>query len=265
VIPQAEDFKAESLALHELLTGIDANRYDEKTQFKDWTINCVLQHLHFWNMMANLSLTDEAEFLQILGEVLESDLGMPGFEKAYLNDLKGVALLDAWHDFFLVLAQNFSDTDPKKRLKWAGPDMSARSSITARLMETWAHGQEVYDHLSVERVNTDRIKNIAHLGTGTFGFTYALRGRTVPDDVPYVKLTAPSGASWEWNEPNTSNFVEGDAVEFCQVVTQSRNVAETGLKVVGHVAGEWMSMAQCFAGGAETPPPVGTRFTQKAS
>ena len=38
--------------------------------------------------------------------------------------------------------------------------MSARSSISARLMETWAHGQAVYDRLGVVRVDTDRIRNI---------------------------------------------------------------------------------------------------------
>jgi len=35
------------------------------------------------------------------------------------------------------------------RVKWIGVDMSARSCLTARLMETWAHGQEIYDILGV--------------------------------------------------------------------------------------------------------------------
>ena len=43
------------------------------------------------------------------------------------------------------LASKYKGTDPKKRLKWAGPEMSARSSVTARQMETWAHGQELFD------------------------------------------------------------------------------------------------------------------------
>ena len=30
-------------------------------------------------------------------------------------------------------------------MKWFGPDMSVLSSISARLMETWAHDQAVYD------------------------------------------------------------------------------------------------------------------------
>jgi hypothetical protein len=31
------------------------------------------------------------------------------------------------------------------RITWYGPSMSARSFVTARLMEAWAHGQDVAD------------------------------------------------------------------------------------------------------------------------
>jgi len=74
-----------------------------------------------------------------------------------------------------------------------------------------------------------------------------------------VELTAPSGVLWTWNEPSDER-VSGSATEFCQVVTQTRNVADTKLEVTGAVAREWMSMAQCFAGAAREPPPPGTRF-----
>jgi uncharacterized protein (TIGR03084 family) len=77
-----------------------------------------------------------------------------------------------------------------------------------------------------------------------------------------VKISAPSGDTWEWNEPSEENRVEGLAAEFCQVVAQVRNIAETDLKVTGEVATRWMSMAQCFAGPPEEPPAPGTRFTK---
>ncbi len=264
MIPQAEDFKAESLGLHALLSDVVPERFDEKTQFKDWTINDVLQHLHHWNLMAWWSLTNEAQFTAVLNEMVDSGLGMRGFEEKKLEGTKGKELLDMWHEGFLKVSGDFADADPKQRLKWAGPEMSARSSITARLMETWAHGQEIYDHLGAPRVNTDSIKNIAYLGVNTFGYCHMVREIPVPENKPYVKLTAPSGDIWEWNEPNDKNFVEGDAGEFCLVVTQARNIAEVNLKVVGDVASQWMSIAQCFAGPAEDPPAVGTRFTKKA-
>jgi len=184
---------------------------------------------------------------------------MRGFENRFLDGLSGKAMLDTWHAQVDVTTNHFAKADPKKRLKWAGPDMSARSSITARLMETWAHGQEIYDHLGLERLDKDRIRNIAHLGVSTFGWTFGARGRQPPGPVPHVRLTAPSGATWEWNESNTQDRVSGNASEFCQVVTQTRNIEDTKLCVSGDIAREWMSIAQCFAGPPETPPPAGSR------
>ena len=53
--------------------------------------------------------------------------------------------------------------------------------------------------------------------------------------------------------------VEGAAVDFCKVVTQTRNVADTALRVSGPVAADWMTIVQCFAGPPEDPPAPGTR------
>ena len=130
---------------------------------------------------------------------------------------------------------------------------------TARQMETWAHGQAVYDLMGVTRAPTDRLRDIAEIGVRTYGWTFANRQRAVPGPAPHVRLTAPSGAVWTWNDPVPDNGVEGDALDFCQVVTQTRNVADTGLVVRGEVAREWMRLAQCFAGGPEDPPPPGMR------
>ncbi len=265
MLQQAIDFRDESDALHTLLNPLTDSAFDQGTQFKGWTINDVLAHLHFWNWAADLSLTDESGFQALMADVNEAMSGgasLRHIETTRLEGLKGRPLLRAWHQFYQSMADHFAQADPKARVKWAGPDMSVRSSITARLMETWAHGQEVYDTLGVERVNTDRIRNIAHLGMNTFGWTFAVRGLDVPADVPYVRLTAPSGDVWEWNKPNTENRVEGEATEFCQVVTQVRNVADTKLQVTGETARRWMGMAQCFAGPPEDPPAPGSRFTQ---
>jgi len=126
-------------------------------------------------------------------------------------------------------------------------------------METWAHGQEVYDLMKVPRVPTDRIKSIAVIGVKTFGWTFMNRGLDVPGPAPHVRLVAPSGELWEWNEANGNDAVRGSAVDFCHVVTQGRNIEDTELEVVGDVATRWMAIAQCFAGGPADPPKPGTR------
>lgn len=257
----ATDFLDESNALHALVASLSDADFDQPTLFKGWTINNILRHLHVWNIAAGLSLTDEEGFTAFMQSMFTGVRGgkLPEFESDYLDGLAGQALCDAWSANFQILAVNFRAADSHQRVKWVGPDMSAISSITARLMETWAHGQAVYDLLGQDRIDTDRIGNIVRLGINTYGWTFKNRREEIPQPMPHVRLTAPSGAIWEYGEPSASGSIIGSATEFCQVVTQCRNIADTKLKVEGDVATRWMAVAQCFAGAPNDPPAKGAR------
>ena len=258
---QADDFLAETKALSTLVSPLSDDAYLQHTAFKGWTIDMVLRHLHFWNNAVLLSLKDEAAFGRLV-EDLMGDLRagtLTDFEHRYLDGLSGSALRSIWVALAEEVAGAFGTIDPSARLPWVGPDMSARSSITARLMETWAHGQEVYDQLGVPRANEDRIRNIVVLGVNTYGWTFRNRREDVPEPMPFVSLTAPSGEIWTYGEENATERIDGAAEEFCQVVTQTRNIADTSLEVTGPNASAWMAKAQCFAGPAQDPPAPGTR------
>ena len=265
MLTQADDFKKECDALYGLLKDLPDAAFDQPTQFKGWAINDVLEHLHIWNWAAHESLVNEDSFTAYIAKIMAPDmqsLPLKERERQFFNGEKGQVLLAKWHEFYQKTAAAFRGADPKMRLKWAGPDMSARSSITARLMETWAHGQEIYDSLGVARVDGDHIQNIVILGINTFKWTYATRKEHPPGPIPYVELTAPSGETWAFGDVSDVSFVKGAATDFCQVVTQVRNIADTSLTVAGPVATDWMSKAQCFAGAPEDPPAPGSRFTR---
>lgn len=265
MLQQALDFRDESDALFALLDPLDDQDWKRKTQFKGWTINDVVAHLHMGNYAADLSLQDSDAF-RAFGQRFAAErkrgASLVDATNAWLAGKHNRDLLYLWRDYYQEMTARFADADPKQRVLWFGPDMSVRSSITARLMETWAHAQAVYDLLGQERTNTDRIKNIVVIGINTFGWTFTNRGFPVPADIPYLRLTAPSGEVWEWSQATQGNRIEGSAVEFCQVVTQVRNIADTTLRVVGDTATWWMSIAQCFAGPPENPPQPGSRFKQ---
>ena len=164
MLEQAIHFKEESDALYKLLINADKNSFKLKTQFKSWTINDVLYHLHVWNIAALLSLKNEnefKEFMQNFMEAVKSGNSAREYEKILSDNTEGLDLLNLWKETYEKISNEFAKSDPKKRVKWAGPDMSVRSSITARHMETWAHGQEIFDQLGFERIDTDRIKNKA--------------------------------------------------------------------------------------------------------
>jgi len=272
-----EDFSQECDLLDRLYSDLSDADWQRSTQFKDWTPNDILIHLHFWNRAANLSLHQPEEFDRLYTTVaatIKSE-GLRPIENRLIVE-RGNELLIAWRNLYLEMSAHWATLDAKKRVKWAGPDMSVRSSITARQMETWAHGQAVFDLFGQQRRETDRVKNIVILGVNTYGWTYKVRNIKPPGPMPRLRLTSPQGSQWEFGDdeddhnrnelsPNEQNLITGSAVGFAQTVTQTRNVADTDLKVTGPIATDWMATAQCFAGAAVSPPAAGSRFLQGRS
>jgi len=261
-IDQAYDYRQETKLLAGILNLLNEDDFDTRTLFKGWTINDVLGHLYMFDVAALRTLESSDAFRAFFAPIrvqLAKGKTLLQCQYPWLDGLKGQALLAAWRDNAEAVTNAYRTADPKQRVQWAGPEMSALSSITARQMETWAHGHEVFDVLGQIRPESDRIRNIAHLGVNTYGWAFVNRGMDVPDPAPYVRLTAPSGAVWEWNTPQSGNSVSGDAVEFAQVVTQVRSVGDTGLVTQGNTARKWMEIAQCFAGSPEQPPATGDR------
>ena len=261
-LQQAYDFRDECNAVYSILENLKEQDYEMLTQFKGWTFNNVIGHLHVWNYAADISLKDGDEWKNFANSALQA-LGngssMNEFEQTITKGIQGPELLSMWKEYYTDMTERFAVADPKKRVKWMGPDMSVRSSISARHMETWAHAQELYDSLGLDRINEDRIKNIVIIGNNTFKWCFTVHKKSLPSIRPYLKLISPSGEIWEYNEFSEEHKIEGLAEEFCQVVTQVRNIKDVNLKLTGSIAEEWMSVAQCFAGGAEQPPKPGTR------
>ncbi|MFP6770946.1 MAG: TIGR03084 family metal-binding protein [Alphaproteobacteria bacterium] len=261
----ADDLRAEGDELNALLATLSEDDWRRPTPFKDWTVEAVMQHLLVGDWMNTLALTDPDKFsatLERRNAARAAGEKVSGLEFMDQDPGSGAGLRASWHQGQRALCELFAAREPKARMQWVGPDMSVRSGATARLMETWAHGQDIYDLRRQSRVPTDRLRNIATLGVNTYGWTFQNRGEEPPGPAPHVRLTAPSGAVWAWNEPDEGNLVEGAALEFCQVVTQSRNIADVDLTVVGEVAEKWMAIAQCFAGVPEIPPKPGHRAWQ---
>lgn len=266
MIAEAADFQAECAALARVLDPLSDADYARATLFKRWTIDDVLSHLYMGDTSAKLTLLDPTAFAkarQARRAATEKGVAMLDFQRKWTGGLTGRALMDAWRASSIETADAYATADPKQRVAWVGPDMSARSSITARLMETWSHSQAIYDLLGFDRLESDRIRAIAHLGAITYGWTFANRGEDPPGPAPRIRLTAPSGAIWEWNaDAADGELVEGPAVDFCQVVAQTRSLADVGLVVTGPCASAWMAKAQCFAGKPNDPPAPGSRHKQ---
>lgn len=252
-LQEAIDLRAEGEELWQLLSELSREDWSRPTPFKQWTPFDVVLHLHQSDRAAVYSLTDAEGFIANRGR------GLPPAEFHRDDPLR---LQTAWREYFLHMCSLLGASDGSRRVPWFGPDMGVRMFTTARQMETWAHAHDVYDLLGRQRTYHDRLRNIVVIGVRTYGWTFANRKREVPGPIPFVKLTAPSSAIWAFNDESTDNYIEGKAVDFCHVVTQGRNIADTPLRVVGHAAKEWMAVAQCFAGPPVDPPKPGERLAR---
>jgi uncharacterized protein (TIGR03084 family) len=242
------DLAAETQAVRDLLLPLDDAGWETATPSPGWAIRDQISHLAYFDEAAALAATDPERFRAEAAELMQTGPGFPDEIARQYRDLPPERLLAWFNGARDRLIAIFTRTGPAARLPWYGPDMSAASSVTARLMETWAHGQDVADALGVQREPTGRLRHIAHLGVRTFGFCFQLHGRPVPDTPVRVELAAPGRITWEWGPADARDRVTGPALDFCLVVTQRRHVADTALEVDGPVAAEWISIAQAFAG-----------------
>ena len=243
-----DDLCAEHADLRTLVAGADLDR---PTPAQGWDVRDAVAHLAGTDVEALRAATRPEEFLAGLAEVARD---VEGFLTAQLVARRGLTreqLLADWLARFEAMVTAFADVPAGTKVPWYGPPMSPASFATARLMEYWAHGQDVVDALGAAREPTERLRHVCHLGLRTRGFAYANRGRTAPGTDVALELTAPDGSTWSFGEG--LERVTGPAVDFCLLVTQRRHRADLALVAHGAAADEWLDLAQCFAG----PPGPG--------
>jgi len=247
-----DDLRAEHADLDAVATGADLSA---PTPAEGWTVGDTVGHLWFFDREATRALTSPDDFTASVEQALTDPTAFIARTQDEPRSL-GDRLPEVWRQTRAELLAALSAADPTAKVPWYGPPMSPTSFATARLMEYWAHGQDIADGLGVTRTPTARLRHICHLGVRTRGFSYAVRGRQAPGGDVHVVLSAPDGSTWEWGDASSPDRVEGSALDFCLVVTQRRKLEDTALRVTGDDAKEWMSIAQAFAGGATVTDPA---------
>jgi uncharacterized protein (TIGR03084 family) len=245
-----EDLRVESEELDGIVAPLPDDAWRRETPAPGWTVAHQIAHLAWTDRVALLAITDAVSFAAELTQASAGLLDQAAVEGAALPPAD---LLSRWRKGRDELSAALAAVPEGEKLQWFGPPMSAASMTTARIMETWAHGQDVADCLGVQRVPTARLKHVAHIGVRTLGFAFALHGLAVPEEPVRVELTGPDGQEWAWGPPHAENRVSGPAVDFCLLVTQRRNRRDLALNVCGEVAERWLPIAQAFAG----PPGAG--------
>lgn len=252
------DLRQESDHLIGALRTLDAGGWALPTPAAGWTIADQVSHLAFFDDSARLAMRNADAFRLEAADLMAGGMDFPDrVADAHRQDSPEFLLGWFTRSRDELLAA-FAGDDPKRRLPWFGPDMSVASSATARLMETWAHGQDVYDTLGLDHPPTAALRSIAHLGVATFAFCHTNNGLEVPTEPVRVELASPGGEAWTWGPDDAANVVRGAATDFVLTVTQRRHWSETGLQAGGAVAEAWLDIAQAFAGAPSRRAPSST-------
>ncbi|GAA4668959.1 MULTISPECIES: TIGR03084 family metal-binding protein [Amycolatopsis] len=250
--PILSDLAAESQALDDIVAGAD---WATPTPAEGWTIAHQIGHLAWTDAKALLAVRTPDDFG---AEVQRALAAGDGYVDAGAVDEAGKPrdqLLQEWRTGREALSAALETAPAGTKFPWYGPPMSAASMATARLMETWAHAQDVYDALGIPHEPTDRIRHIARFGVRTRDFAFAVHSLAPPPVEFRVELRAPDGTLWTYGPEDAEQRVTGSALDFCLVVTQRRHPADTDLVAEGADAAKWLEIAQAFAG----PPGKGRK------
>ncbi|GAA1062573.1 TIGR03084 family metal-binding protein [Streptomyces asiaticus] len=247
------DLRAEGDELDGLVAGLGGAEWRLATPAPGWTIAHQIAHLAWTDERAVQAAEDAQGFAD---EVRRAWAAPDAFVDEGAE--RGAAvptevLLRRWREGRERLLRTLAAQPPRARLPWYGPPMSVMSMATARLMETWAHGQDVADTLGVRRAPTARLRHVARIGVRARGYAYAARGMEPPAEEFRVELTAPDGELWTYGPEAAGQRVTGPALDFCLLVTQRAHRDDLAVRAEGPDADRWLDIAQAFAG----PPGKG--------
>lgn len=255
-----EDLAVEQAALEALVQDLSASEWSRPTPAPGWDIATSVGHLVYFDEAAALALGDPERFEALRRSFLDLDeRGAAGDlrpDEVLGRELAPVQLLERWRRARRSLEEAAWTVDPAVRVPWFGPPMSPASFLTARIMETWAHGQDVRDALGEPPLISARLRHVCHLGVAARPYAFAVHQQADPGGPIRVEVQGPSGEVWTWGPADAPDVVRGSALDLALVVTQRRNLADTSLVVQGQLAQAWLAVAQAFAGpaGAGRPP-----------
>jgi len=243
------DLRAEQESLDGLLATLKDAQWDLATPAIPWTVKDSVSHIAYVDDIAIATSKGDNSYFELAFKVGVT-FNEVGVEKG--RAMKPSQVLAWWRKSREIMDEALIKLDPKARLPWFALPMGARAFATARLMETWAHGIDCYDAVSVKLVDTDRLRHVAYLACQARPYAYQVHGLALPEVPIRVEVTLPSGAVWTNGPEGIENSIKGTAGDFCRVAVQRRHWRDTKLQISGSEALRFMEIAQTYAGPAGT-------------
>ncbi|GAA1952429.1 TIGR03084 family metal-binding protein [Amycolatopsis minnesotensis] len=238
------DLEAEGAELDALVSA--RTDWSTDTPAAGWTIAHQIAHLASADANALIAIRTPEAFAAVLKQTEAA-----GPRHADLDAAAGAAkpraeLLAQWRAGRTELAAALRGLPLDHAFPWFGSRLTPALMVPLRLMETWAHGQDIFDTLDVSRRPANRLRHVACLGVLGRELSFHAAGLPIPAAPFRVELTGPDGRLWAWGPEDAAQGIQGSALDFCLRVTHRRPLAETDLTAIGGDAQKWLEIARVF-------------------
>lgn len=236
------DLVAEQQFLDQSLQRIPIKHWDRPTPSGKWTVRDTISHL--------------ADFAEVAADALvngdrvkewqtASDLdALRQRAVARGRDMRPQDVIEWWRGGRAKVVEPLSHMSDEDRVEWIQGTMSAKTFATFRLMETWAHGLDIYQALDIEVEDTARIRHVCWLGWKTLPYAFKEAGL---DYAPIrVEVIGPGYAKWIYGPDDTEELIKGSASEWARIVVRRTNPKKARLKVNGETAQHALEVAQAY-------------------
>lgn len=236
------DLVAEQQFLDQSLQRIPIKNWDRVTPAKPWTVRDTISHL--------------ADFAELAADTLAGGDRVKEWQNAAdLDALRQKAIvkgrgmrpqdvIEWWRGGRAKVVEPLSHMSEDDRVEWIEGTMSARTFATFRLMETWAHGLDIYQTLQIEVEDTARIRHVCWLGWKTL--PYAFKAAGLDYSPVRVEVIGPGYAKWVYGPEDAEDLIKGSASDWARLAVRRVKPKATRLKVTGEVAQQAVEVCQAF-------------------
>jgi uncharacterized protein (TIGR03084 family) len=254
------DLVAEEQHLDQFLQSLSDREWKKATPAAGWTIQDQVSHLAYVEGVAAEVIAQGQSRLDA-EDVTDID-DWTAIGVAIGRPQRHQEVIEWWRHRRADVVDALSRISAGSRVPWLYGDMSAKSFATTRLMETWAHGldvkvailgrilptpeDELDEGVEDPLADTLRLRHIAWLGWRSLPFAYDQVDETYPAQGIRVEVMGPKYQAWRYGPEDTDQVIRGMAGDWCRVVVQRQDSADTGLKAVGEHAELALEIARAY-------------------
>ncbi len=236
------DLVAEQQFLDQFLQRITLKDWDRATPAKGWTIRDTISHLADTEELAAAAIARTADLTPYRSSENLDELNQVAVARG--RKMRPQDVIEWWRGGRAKVVEPLSHMKASERIEWFSGSISARTLATTRLMETWAHGLDIYAAMGADVEDTQRIRHVCWLGWKTLPYAFKIADE---DYVPIrVEVIGPGYAKWVYGPEDATDVIKGSASDFARLVVRRIAPDKTRLKVTGDGAEKAMKLARAY-------------------